>query len=97
MFAADLRPTNDVSGLLRSFARLAGALAKACESLDHMERYPFRDSMRESNLALFKLVVASAFVRTFDLPTLYRARLRVVEERSIFDTHLRAATSTALE
>ena len=38
--AHDLGTTNDVSGLLRAFARYAGALAKACESLDHMERFP---------------------------------------------------------
>jgi hypothetical protein len=90
--ARDLRTTNDVSGLLRAFARHAGALAKACESLDHMERFPFRDAMRESNLELFKLVIAAAATWSLDLGTLYAARLRVIEERSIFDDRLRAAS-----
>lgn len=88
----ELGPTNDVSGLLRPFARHAGALAKACESLDHMERFPFRDAMRESNLALFKLVVAAAAARSLDLGALYTARLRVIEERSIFDERLRESS-----
>lgn len=83
---------DDVPGLLRMFARHAGALAKACESLDHMERFPFRDAMRDSNLALFKLVIAAAAARSLDLGTLYTARLRVVEERSIFDDRLRDAS-----
>ena len=92
-FAGELGTTNDVSGLLRSFARHAGALAKACESLDHMERFPFRDAMRESNLALFKLVVAAAAARSLDLAHLYAVRLRVVEERSIFDDRLQGISA----
>lgn len=87
--ADELDSSSDVSGLLRPFARHAGALAKACESLDHMERFPFRDAMRESNLALFKLVIAAASARSLDLGALYTARLRVIEERSIFDDRLR--------
>lgn len=95
--AGELGTTNDVSGLFRAFARHAGALAKACESLDHMEPFPFRNAMRESNLALFKLVVAAAAVLSLDLTTLYAARLRVVEERSIFDDRLRYATAVATQ
>lgn len=87
--ADELDSSSDVSGLLRPFARHAGALAKACESLDHMERFPFRDAMRESNLALFKLVIAAASARSLDLGALYTARLCVIEERSIFDDRLR--------
>jgi len=95
LLGAELRSTTDVSGLLRLFARYAGALAKACESLDHLERYPFRDAMCQNNLALFKLVVAGAAARAFDLAALYRARLRVLEERSIFAARLRVAPSLA--
>lgn len=93
--AGKLGNINDVAGLFRAFARHAGTLAKACESLDHMEPFPFRNAMRESNLALFKLVVAAAAVRSLDLTALYAARLRVVEERSIFDARLRYATAVA--
>lgn len=88
---SDLGQDNSVGGLLRPFARHAGALAKACESLDHMEAFPFRTAMRDSNLALFKLVVAAGAARSIALEQRYRERLRVVEERSIFDRHLQPA------
>lgn len=89
---ASVLPNGSASALnlLRAFARHTGALAKACESLDHLEAFPFRDSMRASTIAIFKLVVAAAAGRDLDLAELYRKRLRVVEERSIFDIHLRA-------
>ncbi len=93
--ASELGKTDDTSGLLRAFARHSGWLAKACESLDHMESFPFRNAMRESNIALFKLVVSAAAERSLDLTTLYAARLRVVEERSIFDGHLRSLSVVA--
>lgn len=96
-FAGELGTTNDVSGLLRSFARQAGALAKACESRDHMESFPFRTAMRESNLGLFKRVVAAAAAHSLDLTALYAVRLRMVEERSIFDAHLRGASTAVAQ
>ena len=87
---------NSVGALIRLLARHSGALAKACESLDHMEAFPFRSAMRDSNLALFKLIVAAGAARGLPLEQRYRERLRVVEERSIFDRHLQsAATATA--
>jgi hypothetical protein len=76
---------NDPFAFVKAYARQAGALAKACESWDHMESLPYRDLMRQSNLALFKLIVAEAATRQFDLDSLYIARLRVVECRSIFE------------
>lgn len=90
---SDMGQDISVAGLLRPFARHAGALAKACESLDHMEAFPFRSAMRDSNLALFKLVVAAGAARSIPLEQRYRERLRVVEERSIFDRHLQSAAS----
>ncbi len=93
--AGEVGTMNDLSRLLRAFARHSGALAKACESLDHMEPFPFRNAMCESNLALFKLVVSAAAARSLNLSALYAARLRMVEERSIFDARLRAAQAIA--
>jgi hypothetical protein len=78
-------PRNDPFAFVKAYARQAGILAKACESWDHMENVPFRDLMRQSNLALFKLIVAEAATRQLDLESLYRTRLRIVESRSIFD------------
>ncbi len=93
---SDMSQDNSVGGLLRLFARHAGALAKACESLDHMEAFPFRSAMRDSNLALFKLIVAAGAARALPLEQRYRERLRVVEERSIFDSHFESATSATV-
>lgn len=90
--ASDFGGSNDLTGLLRPFARHAGALAKACESLDHVESYPFREAMKSSNLALFKLVVSAAAVRALDLDALYKDRMREIEMRSIFDSRLQPAS-----
>lgn len=69
---------------IRSYAIAAGLLAKACESWDHLEMAPFNTMMRESNLALFKLVVGYAASMKLDLVDHYRKRLRFIERRSIF-------------
>lgn len=87
------RPDREPFWLLRMFARHGGALAKACESLDHLEDYPFRNAMRESNLNLFRLVIAEAVARRIDLDDRYRARLRQVEGRVIFDEAWRSNRS----
>ena len=83
--AHELGRADDRLWLLKMFARYGGALAKACESLDHLESFPFRDSMRESNLNLFKLVLAEASARQMDLEHRYEMRLQQVEARSIFN------------
>ncbi|QND64709.1 hypothetical protein HB777_13000 [Mesorhizobium loti] len=72
------------STFIRSFAISTGLLAKACESWDHLEMAPFNTMMRESNLALFRLVVGYAAGLKLDLVERYRNRLRFIERRSIF-------------
>ncbi|TIL83159.1 MAG: hypothetical protein E5Y89_01945 [Mesorhizobium sp.] len=69
---------------IRAYAITAGQLAKACESWDHLEMAPFNTMMRDSNLALFRLVVSYAAAMKLDLVDLYRKRLRFIERRSIF-------------
>ena len=69
------------------FARHTGNLAKACESLDHIEPFPFRDKMKEANLSLFSLVLALASELGVDLAHLYKLRMREIEQKSIFDEH----------
>lgn len=91
------RPDGPATGswFLREFAIHAGSLAKACESHDHLEAYPFREAMGRSNLALFRLVVAEAGARGLDIVVRYRRRLREVEGRSILRGHLRPADRAA--
>ena len=83
------RDSNDPLWLVRSFARYSGQLAKACESLDHLETIPFRKLMNECNLAFFKTIPAEASVRGTDLTETYKSRMREVESKSIFDARFR--------
>lgn len=80
----------DNNSFHRSFAQYAGRLAKACESIDHLEAYPFRESMKEQVVALFKLLLTEAALRHLDLDEQSGRRLRAVEARSIFDDLYRA-------
>ena len=80
-------------GFVKAYARAAGRLAKACESWDHMEDMPQVALMHASNIDLVKLVTAEAVLRSLDLESLFRARLRAVERRSIFHTSLRSGRS----
>ncbi|MCW3474693.1 hypothetical protein [Limobrevibacterium gyesilva] len=83
------RSDADPLWLVRAFARQNGQLAKACESWDHLESVPFRDLMRSCNVAILKAVLVEASARELDLAEAYRARIREVETRSIFDGHYR--------
>lgn len=69
---------------VRAFVRSAGRLAKACESLDHVEAFPFREVMLESVSQIAALCLAEASATGFDLIASYQARLRAVEAKSIF-------------
>ena len=65
-------------------------MAKACESLDHMEDIPHVAIMRASNVELFMLIVVEATRRSLDLEALFRDRLRFIERSSIFNSALDA-------
>jgi hypothetical protein len=84
------RRVDDPFAFVKAYARGAGHLAKACESWDHLEDVPYVAIMRASNIDLFKLVVAEAALRSLDLGTLFRNRLRFIERRSIFHPTLSA-------
>lgn len=87
------RRADDPFGFVKAYARATGQLAKACESWDHMEDVPYVVMMRASNIDIFKLVAAEAALRSFNLEGLFRARLRVIERRSIFHPTLSAGRS----
>jgi hypothetical protein len=84
------RGAGDPFAFVKAYARTVGKLAKACESWDHMEDLPYVAIMRASNVDLFKLIVAEAALRSLDLETLFRTRLRFIERRSIFHPTLSA-------
>ena len=69
----------------RRFAYHTAQLAKACESLDHIETYDFRPVMEEANHGLLLATLAEASVREIDLEESYTARISDISQRSIFD------------
>ena len=81
------RDATDALWLVRQYARHNGQLAKLCESWDHLEGVPFRDGMKNCNRALASTVLAETAKRGIDLADAYRARIRIVETRSIFDNY----------
>jgi hypothetical protein len=74
-----------------------GRLAKACESLDHVEAFPFREGMQAAVLTIFETVVAETARRRIDLASASNARLDEVRGRHIFDGHLRPALAIRAE
>ena len=84
------RPDDDGMWLVRRIAHHSGRLAKACESLDHLEAFPFRETLRDHVLGLFKVVIAEASFRQIDLTERSSARLKTVESANIFDDLYRA-------
>lgn len=87
--ASDLERTKrDANWLLRTIGRYTGRLAKACESLDHVEDYPFRATMVDSTRDLFEVVLAEASFRGVDLSEEATARLHTIEANYMFhDRH----------
>lgn len=72
----------------RRYAVQVGQMAKACESLDHLESYPFREKLTEANNTIFKLLLSDAANKKIDVVSEYRARLSQVEANSPFSIFL---------
>jgi len=77
------------ASFVTEFAKTLGHLAKACESLDHVEAFAFRDTMRRTVVELFGLLWSEAEARRVDLEERYPQRMRQVEASNIFDDLLR--------
>lgn len=69
----------------RAFVKETGALAKACESLDHIEDLPFKVLIKQANTALAAVVLHGASQHGIDIVSAYKTRLREIEKRSPFD------------
>ena len=72
-------PTGSFS---RRDAGIAGEMAKACESLDHLEDYPFRSRLLKANAELTQILIREAAIRQIDITASYKARIMDVESRS---------------
>ncbi|PPD34080.1 MAG: hypothetical protein CTY19_06140 [Methylomonas sp.] len=79
--------TEDPLWLVRSFPVIVGNLAKACESVDHLEPYAYRESITENVVAICSLMLAAASFYKIDLITEVPSRLLGVKKKSIFFDH----------
>jgi len=70
------------SSFVREYAIHTGNMAKACESLDHLEDFPFRSQIVAANLGIFEAIVAEASVRRIDVTEAYSERISEVESKS---------------
>jgi hypothetical protein len=65
-------------------ARITGEMAKACESLDHLERFDYRETLERGMVDLTELSLSVARRLNLRLPELAQKRWRQVEQKSIF-------------
>lgn len=68
----------------RRYLEQTGRMAKACESIDHLEPFPFRETIASANARIAGLIRETAVQRSFDIVDDYRARIAQVEEKSGF-------------
>jgi len=80
-------PNSDTGWLLRTMARCVGRLAKACESLDHIEDYPFRATMLDSTRSLVEVILAAACLRGIAVTEKAATRIQSMEAKHIFHGH----------
>ena len=67
---------------LRTYAMHTSEMAKACESLDHLEDYPFRQVLTKSNKGIFFVLLAESASREIDIESAYAKRIADIEENS---------------
>ena len=70
--------------VFKQFAIYVGKMAKACESLDHLEDIKFRDIMIENVIDISCLTLILAYRHKVNLYTDVQIRLNEVEDKSIF-------------
>lgn len=87
---SEMPRANDTSEaeLTRSVTVLAGHMASACERLDHLEDFPYRQTLRDAALAMVALALAAAQDRGWVMADLVSERLLPVKEKSIFHGRL---------
>lgn len=76
--------TQDPLWLIKTFPVASGAFAKACESIDHLELYSYRESLIDSTLTTCSLMLIAASILKIDLFSEVSLRLDEVKKKSIF-------------
>ena len=80
------RNFGDIEDLLKTLFIETGKMAKACESLDHLEKYDYRAVLEEGTVELTKAILDFVDRQKFDLCKAVEARWREVEQKSIFSS-----------
>ena len=85
-----IKTSNDrLCDFSRAITIQAGIMCKAAESLDHLEPFPFRQTLIESLGKLFKISLAALYSMTDEeLEALLSERLVAVEKKNIFFNRL---------
>lgn len=76
--------TQDSLWLVKTFPVAAGEFAKACESIDHLESYKYRESIIDSAVKICSLMITAASYLKIDLVSEVPLRLNEVKKKSIF-------------
>lgn len=79
-----LRGRCEKSGFATAITIAAGRMAAACEKMDHLEAFPFRERISESVLELLSQALSFAEAQDWDVEEMVAARLQPVKEKSIF-------------
>lgn len=79
------RPVSrEYSWFLQRLVQHTGRMAKACESLDHLENVAFHEMLANNVVSITRIVLAEAASRSKDLKQLMRDRLDKVERKNLF-------------
>lgn len=79
--------TKDPLWLIKTYPIVVGELAKACESVDHLESYQYRESIADCVIKICSLMLVAASHLNIDLATEVSNRLTGVKKKSIFFDH----------
>jgi hypothetical protein len=67
----------------RQTTRTAGQMSKACESLDHLEDFPFREVIKKAVINLLLTTIATTSYLGIDLTSRVNERWKAIEARYI--------------
>lgn len=84
--------TKDPLWLVKHYPVAVGRLAKACEAVDHLEPFRFRESISEQVIKIQALMIVAADQLNIDLSVEVPLRLEGVKKKSIFFDHITSTT-----
>jgi hypothetical protein len=74
----------DDAWLMSAHAIHAAKMAAACEKIDHLEAFPFRDELQKAVLRLCQIALIAAYTNSLDLLSAVRERRREIRARNSF-------------